>query len=163
MINLRTIKQHTKHTSIILLFALPCLLVSLPGAYGAVYKWVDAEGNVHYGSQKPADANAERLKIATPPSIPKTPEKEEKKDDKSESEDGKKEEKPAEPKKVEPPKMSRKEKQRLCTAARNNKAIIEAHGRIRETDEKGNTVYLKDEVKQQRLATANKDIRKYCR
>ena len=28
-----------------------------------IYKWTDEAGNVHYGSQRPPDATAERLKI----------------------------------------------------------------------------------------------------
>jgi len=149
---------------------LPCFLVSSPGAYGGVYKWVDAEGKVHYGSKKPADASAERLNIDTTPSPAKTPDKtadktdtKDAKDAKDKTKDGKKEEKPAEPKKDEPPKISKKEKRRLCKQARQNKASIESHGRIRETDEKGNTVYLTDKTKKKRLVQANKLIKKHCR
>lgn len=45
----------------LLLLALLALL-SL-GAYSQVYKWVDEEGNVHYGDSPPDDADAERIHI----------------------------------------------------------------------------------------------------
>ena len=45
----------------LLLLAL-LVLLSL-GAYSQVYKWVDEEGNVHYGDSPPDDADAERIHI----------------------------------------------------------------------------------------------------
>ena len=35
------------------------------GLAGKIYKWTDAEGNVHYGSEKPADTAAEKMKVDT--------------------------------------------------------------------------------------------------
>jgi len=32
---------------------------------GKIYKWTDAEGKVHYGSEKPAGAEAEKMKVDT--------------------------------------------------------------------------------------------------
>lgn len=43
-------------------FVLACL-VSAPAA--DIYKWKDADGNVHVSDQPPADGNGERLKIRT--------------------------------------------------------------------------------------------------
>ncbi len=37
------------------------LFSSAAALAGKIYKWTDVEGNVHYGSEKPADADAEKM------------------------------------------------------------------------------------------------------
>ena len=36
-----------------------CSPVSMAG----IYKWTDAEGNVHYGQQRPADTSSEKMQV----------------------------------------------------------------------------------------------------
>ena len=52
-------------------FLIICSLLFAAVAIGAVYKWVDDEGNVHYGDTPPIDDEKETIDIA-PPSPPKT-------------------------------------------------------------------------------------------
>jgi len=119
-----------------------------------VYKWVDENGQVHYGEQ-PGNAGAEKVTIrqnetTKPRAI--------KKDDKKAAD--KAAEKPAVP---EPPKMSKKEKRKLCNEAKSDLAEIATRGRLREVNEKGEYAYLTDQQKQQRIAAAKKKQRKFCR
>lgn len=118
-----------------------------------VYKWVDENGQVHYGEQ-PGNAGAEKVTIrqnetTKPRLIPK-----------DEKEEEKKAEKPAEP---EVPKISKKEKRRLCNEAKSDLATIATRGRLREINKKGEYIYLTDSQKQQRIAAAKKKKREFCR
>lgn len=47
-----------------------CLMLALSaaGAGGDIYRWVDAEGNVHYGDTPPENVEAELVQIEAPPS-----------------------------------------------------------------------------------------------
>lgn len=132
-----------------------------------VYKWTDKDGNVHYGSQRPADAQAEKLKIETSKPLSQPPET--KKDKPAEKAEAEKEAAPTEPAKAkqpEPPKepvLSRKQKKQLCSQARQRLAAIESRGRLKATDEKGNVRHLTDAERSSRLKEARGDVGKYCR
>jgi len=130
---------------------------------GQIYKWTDAEGNVHYGSEKPADAAGEKMKVDTSKTgvnrgaeaLDKLKQEE---DDKAEKvkEEGVPEKPPV-------PSLPMKEVKRRCQAARQDLATIQSRGQLRERDEKGNTRYVGDEEKQRRIKQANKQIREYCK
>ena len=140
---------------------------SLHGPKSGIASWVDEQGNVHYGSQRPQNIEAERLKIQgsqTPYRQPGMNEDEAGEKEKAATE-------PAQPEAVAPqpeqapqePQLSRKEKKRLCQAARQRVATIESRGRLKATDEKGVTRHLTDDERTQRLKQARADVAKYCR
>ena len=130
-----------------------------------VYKWVDEEGKVHYGSQRPENIEAEKLKIDTArkPPAQKDPAA---KDKTATEAEAKKEEavtEPAKPEETKPPQLSRKEKKRLCGQARQRVATIESRGRLKAPDEKGNMRHLTDAERMGRLNAARADVAEYCR
>ena len=145
--------------------ALLITVMSTPLAVTAgIYKWTDEQGNVHYGSQRPEDATAERMKIESdkPPATEKNAAKDTGKEPKKEGEAEKKPE-AVPPKAAVEPKISKKEKQRLCQQARGDMQTIEARGRVREMDESGNTRYLTDQERTKRLSATRADVNKYCK
>ena len=154
----RFIRSHTFQKQILLSLILAIIIT--PSAMSAgVYKWIDKEGEVHYGSKRPADTAAELVNI--PDS--RTPY----------TQDGKKTEKPikkikiediddALPMTTEPPKISAKERARVCKDARNSLQNILSHGRIREFDKKGESVILGEKERQKRIKEENEFIRKNC-
>jgi len=131
-------------------------------AVASVYKWVDEKGQVHYGAQ-PGNTGAERVTIrkneTTAPRTVKT------KEEGEQAEDGEKATDPAaaEAKKPEEPKISKKEKRRLCNEAKTDIATISSRGRMREINKKGEYIYLSEKQRQKRLSAARKKQRKYCR
>lgn len=139
------------------------LLSSATALAGQIYKWTDAEGNIHYGSEKPADADtAENVKINTSKTGVNTgaealDDLKQKTDD--EAEKIKEEGIPAQP---PVPSLSMKEVKKRCQAARQDLATIQARAQLRERDEKGNVRYVSDKEKQQRLKAAKQQIREYC-
>jgi len=137
-----------------------CLLLQTP-SYAGVYKWLDQDGQVHYGDQ-PNKANAEKVTIRKNETTkPRAIKKDEK--DGENPEDKNKEkttENPAEPEK---PKISKKEKKRLCNEAKTDIASITSRGRTREINAKGEYSYLSEKQRQQRLTAAKKKQREFCR
>jgi len=129
-----------------------CLFTFSPLQAG-VYKWVDENGQVHYGEQ-PGNAGAEKVTIrqneTTKPRVIK-------KDDKENT--AKPVKNPAKP---EPLKVSKKQKRRRCNEAKNDLALIASRGRMRELNKKGEYVYLTDPQKQQRITAAKKKQREFC-
>jgi hypothetical protein len=67
------------------------------------------------------------------------------------------------PTKAEKPKISKKEKRRLCKEGREDYKKISSRGRMREINKKGEYTYLSEKQRQKRLAAAKKKQRKYCR
>ena len=132
------------------------------GLAGKIYKWTDAEGNVHYGSEKPADTAAEKMKVDTSKTGVDRGAKaladiKQKEDD--EAKRIKEEGIPAQP---PVPSLSMKEVKQRCAAARQDLATIQSRAQLRERDAKGNTRYLGEQEKQQRIKAAKQRIREYC-
>ena len=147
------------------LYATLCMVLCLGSAAalaGKIYKWTDAQGNVHYGSEKPAETDAERMKVNTEKTgvnrgadaLDKL-----KQDVDDEAERIKEEGVPPAP---PVPTLPAKEVKKRCQAARQDLATIQSRGQLRERDEKGNTRYVGEEEKQRRIKAAKKQIREYC-
>ncbi len=128
-------------------------LFTLSPLHAGIYKWVDENGQVHYGEQ-PGNTGAEKVTIRQNETTKPRPIKKDKK------ENDKQAKKPA---KQEPPKMSKKEKRKLCNEAKSDLAEISSRGRLREVNEKGEYIYLTDPQKQQRIAAAKKKQHEFCR
>lgn len=146
-------------------FAAALLITLHTSSFAGIYKWVDENGQVHYG-EKPVGAEAEivtiRQNTTTKPRVNK-------KDEDGTGEDGEGNsttegsedtEKAPEPKEVE---ISKKEKRQLCNQARADVAAINSRGRMREISATGEYSYLSDGQKQKRLSAAKKKQSKYCR
>lgn len=144
--------------------ALLSLVIQLP-SHAGVYKWVDENGQVHYGEQ-PGNNNAAKVEIrnneTTKARAIKTAEdgKNLKPKDGDTTQTDAEPVKPAEPEK---PTISKKEKRRLCQQAKSDIAAISSRGRMREINKKGEYIYLDEKQRQQRLAAAKKKQQEYCR
>ncbi len=131
---------------------------AMAGAYIGVYKWVDKNGVVHYG-QQPGSSDAEQVRVRTDETV-NTRKINLDSDKDKDGGSGQAEKQPAKPAE---PKISKKEKRRLCEEARHDITAINSRGRMREINEKGEYIYLPDEEKQKRLKAAQIKQRKYCR
>lgn len=127
-----------------------------------IYKWTDAEGKVHYGSEKPADAPSEKMKVDTGKTgvnrgADALDKLKQEVDDEAQRvvEEGIPEQPPV-------PALPAREVKKRCQAARQDLATIQSRGQLRERDEKGNTRYVGEEEKQRRIKAAKKQIREYC-
>jgi hypothetical protein len=142
------------------IFTASIFLLAQSTSYAGVYKWVDENGQVHYG-EKPGNTGAEEVTIrqnetTTPRAIKKT-EGDEDSDETTSEETAQKE-----PEWVEVP-VPKKEKRKLCNEAKSDLAAISGRGRMREINEKGEYIFLTEEQRQQRISAAKKKQKKYCR
>ena len=136
------------------------LLIILPSiSLGAIYKWVDADGKTHYGSKAPETSQVEKLNIKVKqPVISTKHKKEDKKVGKEDiKENGKNNSQPVEPK------LSSKEKFRLCNQAKIDLQRTEAKSRIRQRDKDGNVRYLSERERNLRIIASKKDVKEFCR
>ena len=159
--------QHKPSISFISLLITTLSAVLLSGfttvMAGQIYKWTDAEGNVHYGSEKPLDNSVEKMNVDTSKTgvnrgAGALDKLKQEADDEAEriKEEGIPEQPPV-------PSLPMKEVKRRCEAARKDLAVIQARGQLRERDETGNTRYLSEKEKQHRIKQAKDQIREYCK
>lgn len=152
------------------------LALALP-VHAQLYKWVDADGKVHY-SDKPPPANAKKeqtLNIRTTPAEAPAPAA-------TEGEGKPAEAKPAataltpaeremeyrkrkveEEQKKQKAEAEQKHMQDNCLNAQRRARTYTEAGRIYTVDEKGDRVYLDDEARMRNLQDAQQEIARYCK
>lgn len=142
---------------------LPLLFIGESSA--EIYKWVDAEGNVHYAQQRPTDSNAEKLDIQQEPTTTFRSGTRDSVESKETAQNA--EQKPAEDpaaqeeKKAETP-AEKKQRLEACARARKSLATMKSIGRIRSKDAEGNYSYLSQQQKEAQMKQARDLIKKYC-
>ncbi len=130
--------------------------------HAEVYKWVDAEGNVHYGQNRPRGVEAEPVEVRPQRlseeqralELDKLKLKAGLGSDNQEPEPEQSEQAP-----TQMPEAVRKEN---CRVARHNLAALLQKRRIVRTDEKGNLVRLDDAERESRLEEAKKNVEEFC-
>jgi hypothetical protein len=136
-----------------------------------VYRWVDKNGQVNY-SDRPerAATNIKRMDIkntSTRKPVATSNSAEDSTSDTESEEQNKNQDSTTNPDtesaKAEEPKISKKEKRRLCKEGKSDYKKISSRGRMREINKKGEYIYLSEKQRQKRLAAAKKKQRKYCR
>ncbi|MDX5372267.1 MAG: DUF4124 domain-containing protein [Pseudomonadaceae bacterium] len=133
------------------------LALSTGATAGQIYKWVDAQGNVHFGSQPPegqeaaeVNPNITQPKLA-PAAKPSSEAREEETDQESIDRQVKQE--------VAKQEAERKQ---YCETIRRNLAQLENNPRVR-VEEKGETRRLTEEERQARIAEIEKAIADNCK
>ena len=139
-------------------------LITLPTASaGKVYKWVDEDGNVHYGAQKPT-TGAQELSVKTKPaSSAEESEPESSSDQQQTAKDQEKEKAGSEKEAAEIAKRNEEIRQQNCSNARKRAATIEQGGRLYEVDESGERHYWDDDTRRVKLEEAEAQINKWCK
>ena len=140
---------------------LPVLFLLLSvSAYGALNKWVDAEGNVHY-SDEPPPPNVNAHTLVTPSAVSGVPVQ------KTFTElelDLKKAQKDRE--EVANTAALKKEeelvKQKNCAGAKANLKTFESSAQIATYNEKGESVNMDSATRQQSIEETRKQISLYC-
>ena len=144
----------------ILAAVLALTLVGTP-ALAEVYKWVDAEGNVHYGDRPPSSGQEPQSL-----SLPSAPDRD--------SDHGERslkqrrlleafEAERADQERVETEAAeAKRERAHDCEQARRTLANFERANIVYTTDENGARVYMSDEERRGAAANAKEWIRKHC-
>lgn len=132
------------------------LTLSTGATAGQIYKWVDAQGNVHFGSQPPegqeaasVNPNISQPKIAAPaakaPEASDADKEQEKLDEQARAAASKREE----------------ELKVYCERIRKDLAQMKASPRVR-VEENGELRRLTEEERQQRIAESEASIKENC-
>ena len=133
------------------------LALSTGATAGQIYKWVDAQGNVHFGSQPPEGQQAAEVN----PNITQPKLSSEKKpqaaapteDSEQESIDAKVKEDVA---------KQEAERKKYCETVRTNLSQLQNNPRVR-VEEKGEVRRLTEEERQARIAETEKAIAENCK
>ena len=131
-----------------------------PSHAAKIHKWVDAQGNVHYGHKPPPGARSSLVKTrkshisdqAAKEQLKSLSEKSSEKDKNralvKETED--------ENAAVE------KRRKDNCQIARKNLAMLEGSNRVQAKDSDGQPFYLSDEAKKKKIDQSNRQIKEFC-
>jgi hypothetical protein len=125
------------------------LVVSTSLNAGAIHKWVDENGNVHYGDAPPVKTKTESVHVQSAPSNP-----------------GK-----ALPRLSVPdgtqaagqPEVSNEQASKICEAARNDLNVINTSNRVRMKQADGTLRYLSEEEIAKRKADSEAEVARYCK
>ena len=140
---------------------LPIFLLFLSvSAHGALNKWVDADGKVHY-SDEPPPSNVKSKTLAIPSAASGVPaqksiaerEAERKKSLKAKEEAAQKAAQQQE---------SELAKQKNCAGAKANLNTLESHAPVATYNDKGERSLMDDSARQQGIEEANRQISMYC-
>ena len=130
----------------------PILLFSFSLHAGSIQKWVDDDGNVHYGDAPPIDTQTESVRVQRAPSNPgralpriNVPEPD-----------------PAATAAAEQNAERAEQMKVNCDRARQNLNTLNGGGRIKLHEPDGEARYLNAEEIAQRLVQAENDVETYC-
>ncbi len=136
-----------------LLFTL-LISATLPLQAGVMYKWVDAEGQVHYGEMPPPGVKASEIRYHVKPATTTQPQPAVRKKIRVTK-------KP--PRKVNKPRTMTPELRRACDQAEANLAQLKSGLRIRLWDKKKGFYFLSDAERQKRISDATIFLSKFCK
>lgn len=158
--------------------AIALALSATPALAAKFYKWTDADGVTHYSADPPpATAKASEVKVRTR----RAAEDAEPAADATEASAGQpagaaapaaagsapaKAKEPAKPEdaagKDKKPETGKERYAEKCKQLRSNLQAMEEHGRVKESDDKGNVRVLTDDEKNERLDATQRQIKAFC-
>ena len=122
---------------------------------GAIHKWVDENGNVHYGDAPPVTTKSESVSVQSAPSNPgkALPRLSTEEADASGASDDAS---------ADPESTSDEEAQSICESARNDLYIINTNSNIQLRQPDGTSRYLSTDEIEQRRAASQAQVDRYC-
>lgn len=137
-----------------------CLLLLSFNAYGALTKWVDADGKVHY-SDEPPPLNVKSKKLTTPSPASGVPAQKTYAEQEAELRKTQKAREEAEQKAARQQEETLA-RQKYCASLRAHLATLENSPSIATYNEKGGRVIMDDAARQKEIEEARKQIGSNC-
>ena len=134
-------------------------IISPAAMSSGIYKWTDENGKIHYGSQRPENAQAEKMKLHVPGPASK-PETQEEVEGENQAGDQKQE---ARLKDHDDPEKANKERTAYCANERKRLQTVEKNREIHEKDASGKVKKMSSDARNQRLNKIRANISKYCK
>jgi hypothetical protein len=126
------------------------LVVSTSLNAGAIHKWVDENGSVHYGDAPPVKTKTESVRVQSAPSNPGKALPRLSAPDGTQQVAGQ-------------PAVSKDQASKICEAARDDLNIINTSSRIKMKQSDGTLRYLSEEEIAKRKADSEADVASYCK
>ncbi len=128
-----------------------------------VQKWVDKDGQVHYGDYSES-GNAKTVKVPTGPSVPATaPTTAESMEKRSKFLDAKQEERKQQKEAQEQAKKQQAKAKTNCNISKSQYSMLKDGGRLVTHDANGERHYVTDAERNKQMAEAQKAISKWCK
>jgi len=126
----------------------------------SVYKWVDAQGNIHHGD-RPQNNSAQTLHVAPPPPVDEASQQRLEALKKQDKDSQRKKE--AATKETANPNSNKEVAKRNCSAAKENLAQLEtANTFLIEKDAEGNPRIIPQEERNKKAEAMHKEIERWC-
>lgn len=136
------------------------LMLTFSSAYAGIYKWVDEDGNVHYGDRA-ENKKADKININQHKG-PDAEHQQRMEKQKQYIEDGQ-EARNEKKKQREIAKKKKKKKKLACTKIKKYLTKLEQHGRLYQGNEDGTRQYLSGPERDQEIAKTRKKVADTCR
>ena len=129
------------------------LIFSTSLSAGSIQKWVDDDGNVHYGDAPPVSAKTKEIRVLSAPSDPGKALPRLSADGKVNSASGTKD---------DGSKVPEDQAKAACEAARQDLKVITSSNRIKLKSADGSTRYMSTEEIEERRKVSEGDVEKFC-
>jgi len=126
------------------------LAVSTSLSAGAIHKWVDDKGNVHYGDEPPTKTSSKNVRVQSAPSDPGKALPRLSSPEDSDQTSGNEQ------------KVSAERASKICASAKSDLDIISTSDRIKLQDADGSIRYLSDEEIAERQASSQAEVDRFC-
>ena len=134
--------------------------------YSSVYKWVDEQGNIHYGQQRPSNTQAERMNVQNyapeDTSSYKRPGSKTDAENNTTAADGS-DKKPSDTEKKPESKADKKRRLAACAQAKKGLTAMQSSGRVRNKEKDGSINYLSEKQKAAKMKKSRDLISKHCK
>jgi len=132
--------------------------------YSGIYKWVDDQGNVHYGQQRPASVQSEQMRVQNyAPQDTSSYKRPSLKTDSEEDSDKNASDEAAANEEQPESKADKKQRLAACAQARKNLTRMQSIGRIKSKDKDGNYSFISQKQKEQKMQQSRDLISKHCK
>ena len=142
--------RYSIYPMLVLMLAVFTSLNSTSLNAGAIHKWVDEKGNVHYSDAPPARAKSENVRVQSAPTNPgKALPRLNSPDASSQAAGGEQ-------------KVSEDQAANICASAKADLDVISTSDRIQVQAADGNIRYLSDEEIAERQASSQAEVDRFC-
>lgn len=132
------------------------------GAGAEVFKWVDDEGNVHYGDSAPPEHDVETIRTPPPPSDAAVTQSLNRLEGLREEVDEREKKRREEKERQETTAREGEARKQRCSQAQRQLAVLDMP-RIFQLNGQGQKVYLEDDQRAAKLERARKEVKANCR
>jgi len=138
---------------------IPALIFASSGYAAGIQKWVDDNGQVHYGDSPPAKTESESVRVSRPPSnpgkaLPRFTGSQDNTTAAAESDASA----PTTPAETSPDVI-----QKQCEQAKKDLSTLNRTARVRLRMDDGTIRYMTDEEKEERKKLSEEDIQQFCK